>query len=200
MPPRPIAEFLINMFFKYVEVNSFYLERSWIEHKIRTLYNPATQFTNSDVPWVCSFFAVLAMGTQVAHMEDERPSPGSSATEEVTFCTEDSVGLIFYHVACKLVPDVILAASYESVQAFLLLATYALPVSTGGLAYTYFGLAMKMAIQNGMHRKYAGEDCDGRTIEIRNRLFWTVYSLEMYAQHHDPKKAVSLTSHTGGQA
>ena len=118
----------------------------------------------------------------MAHMEDDQSSPESSATDEATVCSEDSVGLGFYHVACKLVPDVILVASHESVQAFLLLATYALPVSTGGLSYTYFGLAMKMAIQNGMHRKYVGGNCDSRTIELRNRLFWTTYTLEKYFQ------------------
>ena len=113
----------------------------------------------------------------MAHMEEDRENPDSTS-EEVAACSEDSVGLIFYRVACGLVPDVLLAASYESVQAFLLLAAYALPVSTGGLAYTYLGMAMKMAILNGMHRKYTGGHCDGKTLELRNRLFWTVYTLE----------------------
>jgi hypothetical protein len=129
---------------------------------------------------VCTVFAVLAIGAQMAHMEDGRSEPHSEVLDELNDCSEDLVGLVFYHVASKLIPDVFLAASYESVQAFLLLAAWALPISTGGLSYTYFGLAMKMAIQNGMHRKYVGDDCDGRIIELRNRLFWTVYTLEMF--------------------
>ncbi|KAJ5175838.1 uncharacterized protein N7482_001715 [Penicillium canariense] len=178
LPPRPIAEFLICVFFKYEELNSFYLEKGWIQGKLDACYDPATEYTVNDIPWVCTFFAVLAIGTQMAHMEDVNATSNSSSLEELTDCSEDSVGLVFYHVASKLVPDVLLAASYQSVQAFLLLAAWSLPISTGGLSYTYFGLSMKMAIQNGMHRKYVGRDCDGRTIELRNRLFWTVYSLE----------------------
>lgn len=116
----------------------------------------------------------------MAHMEEDKYTPGSNATDEASICSEDSVGLVFYRVACRLIPDVILAASHESAQAFLLLAIYALPVSTGGLSYTYFGLAMKMAIQNGMHRKCSEGNCDIRTIELRNRLFWTIYTLERY--------------------
>ena len=158
------------------------MEKRWIQEKVRLCYRTTTEYTASDTPWLCSLFAVLAIGAQMAHMEDDQSSPESSATDEATVCSEDSVGLGFYHVACKLVPDVILVASHESVQAFLLLATYALPVSTGGLSYTYFGLAMKMAIQNGMHRKYVGGNCDSRTIELRNRLFWTTYTLEKYFQ------------------
>ncbi|KAJ5753400.1 uncharacterized protein N7511_007553 [Penicillium nucicola] len=180
LPPRAIAEFLVTMFFKYSEINSFYMERRWIEEKVALCYDPTTEYSANDFPWVCSVFAALAIGTQVAHMEDEKPRPGSETANELTLCSEDSVGLVFYHVACKLIPDVLLVASHESVQVFLLLATYSLPVSTGGLAYTYYGLAMKMAIQNGMHRKYVGGNIDARTIETRNRLFWTAYSVEKY--------------------
>ncbi|KAL3482293.1 fungal-specific transcription factor domain-containing protein [Aspergillus californicus] len=171
MPPRPITEFLISMFFKYAEGNVFYMEESWIQERIKRCYYPSTEYSLSDIPWVCSVFAVLAIGTQVAHMEDQ------SGVEEPNLCSEDSVGLSLYHIACRLVPDVILVASHESVQAFLLLALYALPVSTGGLSYSYLGIAVKMAIQNGMHRKYIG-DCDPRIIETRNRIFWSAYTLD----------------------
>ncbi|KXG49499.1 Transcription factor [Penicillium griseofulvum] len=168
------------MFFKYAEINSFYMERKWIEEKVAICYSSTTTYSAIDFPWVCCVLVVLAIGTQVAHMEDGKLEPTSEITEELNLCSEDSVGLIFYHAACKLIPDVLLVASQESVQVFLLLATYSLPVSTGGLAYTYYGLAMKMAIQNGMHRKYQGGNCDPRIIEIRNRLFWTTYTVEKY--------------------
>ncbi|KAJ5671015.1 hypothetical protein N7507_000142 [Penicillium longicatenatum] len=178
LPPRTIAEFLVAVFFKYTEVNSFYVEKEWMHEKLQLCYDPFAQLTAADIPWICSVFAVLAIGTQFAHMEEDRANPDSCLSEEIASCSEHSVGLGFFNVACKLGHDVILAASYESVQAFLLLAVYALPVSCGGLSYTYFGLAMKMAIQNGMHRRYAGGECDRRTLELRNRLFWTVYTLE----------------------
>ncbi|KAL2800367.1 fungal-specific transcription factor domain-containing protein [Aspergillus keveii] len=172
LPPRPIATFLVSMFFKYSEGNMFYVEESWLQEKLDRCYTQSTEYSLSDIPWVCSVFAVLAIGTQVAHMEDQ------SATDDLNLCSEDSVGLSLYHIACRLVPDVILVASHESVQAFLLLALYALPLSTGGLAYSYLGIAVKMAIQNGMHRKYAGEECGTRIIETRNRVFWSAYSLD----------------------
>lgn len=178
LPPEPIAAFLLGVFFKYAEGNAFYLEKAWAHEKLQLCYDVTSELSANDIPWLCSLFSVLAIGTQMAHMEDDRSNPNSGEPEEATVCVEDSVGLVFYHVASKLVPDVILAASYESVQAFVLLATWALPVSAGGLSYTYLGLAMKMAIQNGMHRRYAGGNSDRRTIELRNRLFWSAYTLE----------------------
>ncbi|KAL4905439.1 hypothetical protein BDW74DRAFT_177808 [Aspergillus multicolor] len=172
LPPRSITEFLIGMFFKYATLNVFYIEESWIRDRVDRCYNPATVYTLADVPWVCSLFAVLAIGTQVAHMEGEQ-----TEAEGSTLCSEDSVGLSLYHNASRLIPDVLLVASHESVQAFLLLALYALPVSTGGLSYSYLGIAVKMAIQNGMHRKYARES-DPRIIETRNRIFWTACTMD----------------------
>ncbi|KAJ0417389.1 fungal-specific transcription factor domain-containing protein [Aspergillus carlsbadensis] len=172
LPPRPIGAFLIGMFFKYSEGNVFYMEESWLQDKLDRCYTQSTEYSLSDIPWMCSVFAVLAIGTQVAHMEDQ------SAADDLNLCSEDSVGLSLYHIACRLVPDVILVASHESVQAFLLLALYALPLSTGGLSYSYLGIAVKMAIQNGMHRKYVGEECGSKIIETRNRVFWSAYSLD----------------------
>ncbi|CAG7993080.1 unnamed protein product, partial [Penicillium nalgiovense] len=39
LPPRSIADFLITMFFKYVEINCFYIERKWIEEKVALCYS-----------------------------------------------------------------------------------------------------------------------------------------------------------------
>lgn len=178
LPPYHIAQFLVKLFFKYVQLNCFFIEEEWILAKVQHSYSEAPEFSASDVSWVCSLFAVLAIGTQVAHMES-----GSSliteSEEDLTMCSEDDVGKIFFHTAHSLVPDVMALASQESVQACLLLAKYAMPLSTGGLSYSYLGLAMNMIILNGMHRKYTGSGCDAKTIETRNRLFWTAYTLQL---------------------
>lgn len=177
LPPHHIAKFLVKLFFKYVQLNCFYIEEEWIYSKLQQCYVENPEFSAGDVSWACSLFAILAIGTQMAHMESGKELL-SEASEDLSLCSEDEVGKVFFHNACKLVPDVITLASQESVQACLLLATYAMPLSTGGLSYTYLGLSMNMIILNGMHRKYAGAGCDAKTIETRNRLFWTAYTLE----------------------
>ncbi|OJJ46776.1 hypothetical protein ASPZODRAFT_132928 [Penicilliopsis zonata CBS 506.65] len=175
LPPLPIAEFLTEIFFKYVQNNYFFVEETWLKGKLKVCYEQPSEVSASDASWVCSVLMILAIGTQFAHMEAQDSGP---LAEDLSFCSEDNVGITFYHTACRLIPDVITLASLESVQACLLLAEYTLPLDTHGLAYTYLGLAIKMAIQNGMHRKYTGNGFDERTIETRNRLWWTSYSLE----------------------
>ncbi|KAL2818764.1 hypothetical protein BDW59DRAFT_175008 [Aspergillus cavernicola] len=181
LPPRFVADFLVQMFFKYAQTNNFYVEEDWLKDKLTTCYiNPASLSCN-DAGAVCSILMVLAIGTQFAHMESATPvnrlSSIPSDTDDHGF-SEDEVGLTFYQFASKLLPDIIACVSIRSVQACLLIGTYLLPLDTSGLCYTYFGLALKMAIQNGMHRKYCGEGLPAHMIEIRNRVFWTAYTIE----------------------
>ena len=114
---------------------------------------------------------IFAVGTQFAHLSSQESMVSLAATAYLEDLTspEDAATLKFYHAAKTLIPDVITLASMESVQAFLLLGVYSLPIDPAGLSHTYIGLAVKIAISNGMHRKYK-KDMDARTVELRNRL------------------------------
>ncbi|KAB8209094.1 hypothetical protein BDV34DRAFT_210439 [Aspergillus parasiticus] len=181
LPPRFVADFLVQIFFKYAQTNNFYVEEDWIREKLNICYTNPSSLSSNDAGSVCSILMVLAVGTQFAHMESaipvNRPPVDLSSMEDHHF-SEDEVGLTFYQFASKLVPDILATVSIRSVQACLLIGTYLLPLDTSGLCYTYFGLALKMAIQNGMHRRYQGEGLSPRMIEVRNRVFWTAYTIE----------------------
>lgn len=194
LPPRAVANFLVHVYFEFAQVNCFYAEEAWLRKKLDFLYEAPGHVTSEDSAWVCSVLMVLAIGTQFAHMaagppkDDAETEDGARAAHTHMNLNmtpppfpggpDADVGVTFYQMASKLIPDIITVASMESVQACLLLAHYALPLDTQGLAYTYLGLGIKMAIQNGMHRKYTGSDLDSWTIETRNRLWWTAYTVE----------------------
>ncbi|KAJ5136480.1 hypothetical protein N7448_005034 [Penicillium atrosanguineum] len=179
LPPRYVADFLVQIFFKYAQTNNFYVEEDWLRDKLNICYTNPSSLSTDDSGAVCSILMVLAVGTQFAHMESSTPVniPPSDANQDHHF-SEDEVGLTFYQFASKLLPDIIATASVRSVQACLLIGTYLLPLDTSGLCYTYFGLALKLAIQNGMHRRYHGEGLSPRMLETRNRVFWTAYTIE----------------------
>lgn len=172
LPPRDIAMFFTDAYFKHAQINTFFVEEGWARERIDALYQPDPVFTADDACWLCSALMVLAVGTQFGHMSPH--TVGDDSFESFA----DAVGMNFYQMAANMIPDVIAIASVDSVQAFLLLAHYALPLDAHGVAYTYLGLALKMAIQNGMHRKYHGNDLDSVSIDLRNRLWWSVYGLE----------------------
>lgn len=180
IPPRYVTDFLVQSFFKYAQTNNFYVEEDWLRDKLNVCYTDPSSLSD-DPGAVCSILMVLAVGTQFIHMESTRPVncllPDSAPNQDHHF-SEDEVGLTFYQAASKLLPDIIATASVRSVQACLLIGTYLLPLDTSGLCYTYFGLALKLAVQNGMHRRYHGEGLSSRMVEIRNRVFWTAYTIE----------------------
>lgn len=182
LPPRAVSSFLVQIYFQFAQVNCFYVEESWLRKKLDFLYEAPGHVTSEDSAWVCSVLMVLGIGTQFAHMAAGPPGDGDGDDRKTSALlpgdSDSDVGVTFYQTASKLIPDIITIASMESVRAFLLLAHYVLPLDTQGLSYTYLGLGMKMAIQNGMHRRYQGTDLDAWTIETRNRLWWTAYTVE----------------------
>ncbi|KAK1596654.1 fungal-specific transcription factor domain-containing protein [Colletotrichum navitas] len=179
LPPRYVADFLVHAFFNHAETSYFYVERHWLKEKLDLVYENSASLTRRDVGTVCMILIIFAIGTQYAYLDsrDERGGPPSAAADSSPF-SEDTIGIMFYQQACRLVPDVITISSLESVQACLLIGLYTLPLDASGLSYVYLNLAVKLAIQNGMHRKYPGNAIDPVIRETRNRVWWTAYTTE----------------------
>lgn len=175
LPPREVADFLVDTFLEFAQTNYYYFDEITFREKMDYYYNNEQLLTINDAGWICTLLMTFAIGTQFAYMQ-VKGSPDIPGSLDVM--PDDHIGLELYRFSCRLIPDLITTASVETVQAFLLLGVYALPIDTSGLAYTYYGLAIKMAIQNGMHRKFSGNELSPPTVELRNRLWWTVYSLE----------------------
>ncbi|KAK4860667.1 hypothetical protein LT330_004398 [Penicillium expansum] len=152
LPPRFIADFLIHCFFKHAMTNYFYVDRDWLFTKLDTAYSSSSSLGQNDAGTMCTIFCIFAIGTHYAHLEANDGDTTGSFTHHpsnVTPFTGESASLVFYHEACRLLPDVITIASLESVQACLILAVFALPLDASGLAWTYLGLASKLAVLNG---------------------------------------------------
>ncbi|KAI0149298.1 putative C6 transcription factor [Pestalotiopsis sp. NC0098] len=179
-PPQPVAEFLIALFFKYGQTNYFYVEEEWVGAKLESVYKPTADGTSDQSPIWCILLTIMAIGTQFVALDSARNDelPIDHSMSQGGTPVEADVGISLYQQAAKLIPDMLAIASVESVQAFLLLGVYTLPQDTSGLAYTYLGVAIKMAIQNGMHRTYSGVPLDAHALQVRTRLWWTIYTLE----------------------
>lgn len=179
LPPRAIADFLAQAFLKYGQVNHFFVPESWLMSKIQYCYDSPSAVSVEDAPWICSVLMTLAIGTQFAHMESSsHHNPWQRMLHNDENLAEDAIGVAFYREACTLVPDILIIASVESAQAFLLLAAYALPLDAQGLAYTYLGLSVKMCVQNGLHRRQVGSVLSLPELELRRRLWWSAYTLD----------------------
>ncbi|ATY60903.1 C6 transcription factor [Cordyceps militaris] len=180
LPPRSITDFLLHCFFQHAEANYSFVDREWLCTQVDIVYENPMALSNRDVGTLSMIFTMLAIGTQYAYLESVAESKGAAtaAASDAKQFSEDAVGIRFYRKAAHLLPEVIAASSLQSVQACLLMGMYTLPVDASGLAYIYLNLALKLAIQNGMHRKHPANDGDARVRETRNRVWWALYTVE----------------------
>lgn len=174
-PPRPICDFLVRIFFDLAESHYFYVERHWLYEKIDLIYASPAALTSKDASTLSIILCVFAIGIQYAYLDS--PSKHEKFQASVEF-SEDEIGTIFYQRAVRLLPEIIEASTLESVQACLLLGIYSLPIDASGLGYIYVNLALRLGMQNGMHRKYIGNAISDVMIETRNRVWWSAYVWE----------------------
>ncbi|USP76836.1 hypothetical protein yc1106_04110 [Curvularia clavata] len=181
LPPRPVAAFLVNVFFRHATSIYYFVDKDWVKETLDDLQANSARWRSKDVPAACVVMMVLAVSTQYVHLETSkqnnrrgRKAPGGHDTPANW---ELEVGSTFYRQVAKSLSELIHAGSVLSVQAFLLLGSYSLPIDASGLGYIYLNLAVKVAIQNGMHRRVSKAVFDPRSKEIRRRIWWTVYYL-----------------------
>ncbi|PYH95745.1 putative C6 transcription factor [Aspergillus ellipticus CBS 707.79] len=84
----------------------------------------------------------------------------------------------FYVTALQQVPNMCETRSVENIEAMALLIVYHLRSSSSQGMWYMVGLAMRIAIDLGLHRKANEINMDPWTAQLRRRLFWTVYYLE----------------------
>ncbi|KAH8173714.1 fungal specific transcription factor domain-containing protein [Sarocladium implicatum] len=164
----------VTFFFKFTEEYLFFVDQGWILEKLDVLYNRPRGLEQAgwDVT-VSILLTVLAIGTQYAHLERVKGTSMPGFPEE-------EIGTMFYEQAIRLLPEIIEVSSLESVQACLLFGYYSLPIDASGLGFVYINLAMRLAIQNGMHRKCHDTTFSAIVIKTRNQIWWTTYVLERY--------------------
>lgn len=163
----------------------YFVEHSWLEMTINRIYNTPASLSSRDVTAACVVLMVFAVGTQYVHLETPQEhgkrNPNVVTNDGMQDNWQHDIGSAFYRQVVRLVSEIIHAGSLLSVEVFLLLGLYALPIDASGLGYIYLNLAMKVGIQNGMHRNIVRSDIDVSTKEIRRRIWWTAYCMERFA-------------------
>lgn len=175
-PPANVAFFLMDTFLDAAQTNYTYMDEQALRKRLSNYYYGEAVLKTEDSPWICAALMVFAIATQFSHLKAGSELRGSPSITEMQ-SKDEAIALMFYHKATKLLPDVLAAADFESVQASLLLSVYTLPIDAAGLACTYVGIAIRIATQNGMHLR-CHRSLRSRQLELRKRIWWSAYSLE----------------------
>ncbi|KAH8653604.1 fungal-specific transcription factor domain-containing protein [Xylariales sp. PMI_506] len=194
MPPRNVVDFLANTFFRFAQGNCFYVHPEIFSRKLAAFYNGTHEFETSDslssrrsTEFICVLFMVFAIGSQFADVGIK--SSGEVPRTDAGFTTLDystikvpqptqNPGWRFYEVSKRLLPDVICSSSMTSIQVCVLQGIFLPSTSRRNAGYNILGLALRMAINMGMHRSSGVSSLHPHVCELRNRLWWSVYIAE----------------------
>ncbi|CZT49582.1 uncharacterized protein RSE6_10452 [Rhynchosporium secalis] len=170
-PPQEIAAFLVSTFFYHVEATFFYCDREWFYTTLNEVFTGDVPGRAVDDAFICFALLVFAFGSQFAHLR-------SRAKSQDSLPPDLDPGRRFYDCAQTLVPKIIATCTLKGIQVCLLAGLYNLPYNLPDTAYLYLGMAMRMSIASGLHRKTLATTLDPRMLEVRNRLWWSVYSID----------------------
>ncbi|KAJ3528390.1 hypothetical protein NM208_g10220 [Fusarium decemcellulare] len=145
--------------------------------------------TLNTIEFICILFMILAIGSQYADLEQDAPRDidypmllaQSASSDLSTISTPKPTpnpGWRFYRISRRLLSDVVSTCSMTSIQACVLQGTFLVSTSAHDTAYNVLGLGMRMAVNMGMHRAVGADDLHPQVRELRNRLWWTLYTLE----------------------
>ncbi|KAH8880838.1 hypothetical protein GQ53DRAFT_889621 [Thozetella sp. PMI_491] len=179
-PPRQIAQFLLDVFFRYLQTSIYYVEETWAYDFLDRCCPQPAGITAADMPGVCTLLMVMACATQFAHLESfQLTEDMSNDRDSPPHFSEDDIGQKFHQAARTLMPYILTAPSLLSVQACLMMATYNFPLDSAGASHVYLSLGLTLGVQQGMHLDRDDEAVDAKAGEVRRRSWWTVYILHL---------------------
>lgn len=162
MPPRDLADHLIDCFFTFVHPN------------MPVLHKPTfmRQYKNRDPtkrPPLALLFAMFSIASRF-----------SSHPEIIGHDPED-FGDEYFDRAKRLVDFEYELPRQSSIQALLLMVTYRFTsAKSGGRVWVMLGMATRMAQDLGMHRNSARWHLPPLETEIRKRLWWACYIMDRW--------------------
>ncbi|KAK4898174.1 hypothetical protein LTR27_004181 [Elasticomyces elasticus] len=86
---------------------------------------------------------------------------------------------LHYQTAATLLPEVLSLHDIRSVQILCLLAIYSLRAPRGPGAWSFVGMAMRMCIEMGLHRRCTNAmEFEGPNQQLKRQVFWSCYCLD----------------------
>ncbi|KAJ5155296.1 hypothetical protein N7492_008099 [Penicillium capsulatum] len=158
---------IIDTYFTRLHTRYPFLNRRqiWLLHedRWRLARTPNEGLTRSDRFAIFKLNMVYAIGATLLEM-----------SEKYAYTAPER----FYATALQHVPTMCEARSTDNIEAMVLLVVYHLRTATSHGMWYMVGLAMRTAIDLGLHRKANETNMDPFLVQMRRRLFWTVYYLE----------------------
>lgn len=184
LPPKGIALQFVENTWKYCCVLlRFYHRPSFIE-QLNELYdtdpNNYTQRQIHFLPLCYSTIAVGALFSKSLSTDDNSTEKDSNVEDESQKKFLQDEGYKYFIAARKLI-DITNIRDLSSIQTVVMLFIFLQCSARLSTCYSYIGVAMRSMVREGYHRlSPSNSDMNSIEIEVRKRLFYTIYKLDIY--------------------
>lgn len=179
LPPKDIAIKLIEKVYENYAMEFYLIDiKSFLNHveeiylffdSIKNNDENLTKYLNDKIKrqTLCYFFIVIAYGEQISNL--------LSSNDEIP-------GIQFYLIASELFNLTHEVVSFEFIQGAALLALYSANLNRYNTVYNYFGVAIRAAISQGLHRQSLNLDPNNQEDLIKQekakRIWWTIFIID----------------------
>ncbi|KAF7892931.1 uncharacterized protein EAF02_000469 [Botrytis sinoallii] len=164
LPAREIADALVQSFFEHVHPDFMLFRRRSFEQRYESTWSQlGNQVQDFEPGWLCSVLMVLVLGAQIIEPQDDLYL---QMIHNYKVWAQSRVSQLQY------------TSTLVNIQALLLLHMYLHNISERNAAWTMLGAVLRMAMTLGMHREGGNKNLDPGEIEVRRRVWWTIYVLE----------------------
>lgn len=176
LPDKDTAKTLVDAFFVNTQGLVLVFDRQKFLNSLDTCYSDPLSV---DVPWLCHFNLVCAIGLMLAHPRSD--SQEYKTIERLRSDRQDRAELFYF--GAKSLHDPITGfedADFWSVQALLLMAMYMLSKSRRNTAFAYIGMAVRSAYSLGLHKEETLTIFTESEQNIRRNVWKSLFVLDRF--------------------
>ncbi|KAJ5906148.1 uncharacterized protein N7473_003064 [Penicillium subrubescens] len=174
LPSFETAMELVAVYFDFSMVTYRFLHRGSVENWVKQVYESHISISNLPVGVMVARTAIVLMifAVSTLHHKDPPPTNGISQSERWYAASK-------YMLSLESGPP-----RLETIQVRLIQCLYLLSSSRANECWYSFGTALQVVTALGLHRKFpvklSKNGCSHFELELRKRVFWSVYTLDKY--------------------
>jgi proline utilization trans-activator len=168
LPPRRLADRLVDSFFDRVHLNFQLFDRNTFRVQYESLWSPTQSVAGSAIPesgWTCVLYMVFVLGAQSLE-RDNLPEAAAIQRRYLTIVVREGL------------QRVVLTATLANVHALALLGLYQHNAGERNTAWMLLGHASRMAIALGIQRDGETANFDYITRNTRRTTWWSLNLFE----------------------
>lgn len=168
LPTKDYAVYLVNTVKFHICQIYHLFQEDLLMHKLQVFYDTPGDCTTSTIDrlWYVQLLVVLAFGKALL----------------VQNVVRDGLprGVEYFKLALEILPPTyaFYADPILSVELLGCISLYFQSIDQRNHAYTYLGIAMRIALTQGLHREYEGGGLDEEERHRRRKVWWTIYILD----------------------